>query len=77
MKKEMSSFDVRSIVSELSILENAHMDKIFQWGSGNVLFRINAQGPGKKDLFFKDRKWLYLAPEKPETPITPLPSLLS
>ncbi len=71
MKKEMSSFDVRSIVSELSILENAHMDKIFQWGSGNVLFRINAQGPGKKDLFFKDRKWLYLAPEKPETPITP------
>ncbi len=71
MKKEMSSFDVRSIVSELSTLENAHMDKIFQWGSGNVLFRINATGPGKKDLFFKDRKWLYLSPEKPDTPITP------
>lgn len=71
MKKEMSSFDVRSIVSEMSALENGHMDKIFQWGAGNVLFRVNVQGAGKKDLFFKDKKWLYLAPKKPETPITP------
>lgn len=67
----MSSFDVRSIVSELSALENSHMDKIFQWGSGNVLFRINFTGEGKKDLFFMDRKWLYLAPDRPDTPITP------
>lgn len=71
MKKEMSSFDVRSIVTELSVLEGAHMDKIYQWGSGNVLFRINVQGAGKKDLFFKDRKWLYCPSVKPETPTTP------
>ena len=71
MKKEMSSFDVRSIVSELSALEGAHMDKVFQWGSGNALFRINVSGQGKRDLFFKDRKWLYLAPEKPETAPVP------
>jgi len=71
MKKEMSSFDVRSIVSEMTALEGAHVDKVFQWGSGNVLFRLNVQGDGKRELFFKDKKWLYLAPSKPETPETP------
>ena len=71
MKKEMSSFDVRSIVTELADLEGAHMDKIFHWGAGNVLFRINVQGEGKKELFFKDRKWLYSPSVKPETPTMP------
>ena len=58
MKKEMSSFDVRSIVTEMAALEGAHMDKIYHWGAGNVLFRLNVQGEGKKELFFKDKKWL-------------------
>ena len=71
MKKEMSSFDVRSVVTELSGLEGAHMDKIYHWGAGNVLFRINVQGSGKKELFFKDKKWLYCPPVKPETPTLP------
>ncbi|MCL2296206.1 MAG: NFACT family protein [Methanomassiliicoccaceae archaeon] len=71
MKKEMSSFDVRSIVSEMASLEGAHIDKIFHWGAGNVLFRLNVQGDGKRELFFKDKKWLYLAPDRPETPETP------
>ena len=71
MKKEMSSFDVRSIATELTALEGAHMDKIYQWGAGNVLLRINVQGAGKKDLFFKDRKWLYSPSVKPETPVQP------
>lgn len=69
MKKEMSSLDLRSVVSEMTVLEGAHMDKIFHWGS-NVLFRISVPG-GKKELFFKDRKWLYMPPEKPETPDLP------
>lgn len=71
MKKEMSSFDVRSIATELSALEGAHMDKIYQWGAGNLLIRINVQGAGKKDLFFKDKKWLYSPSVKPETPVQP------
>lgn len=71
MKKEMSSFDVRSVVTELSVLEGAHMDKIFHWGAGNVLFRLNVQGEGKKELFFKDKKWLYSPDVKPETPTMP------
>ena len=71
MKKEMSSFDVRSIVTEMASLEGAHVDKIFQWGAGNVLFRLNVQGDGKRELFFRDKKWLYLSPDRPETPETP------
>ncbi len=71
MKKEMSSFDVRSVVTELAGLEGAHMDKIYHWGAGNVLFRINVQGTGKKELFFKDKKWLYCPAVKPETPTLP------
>ena len=71
MKKEMSSFDVRSIVTEISGVEGAHMDKIFHWGAKNVLFRLNVQGEGKKELFFKDGKWLYSPAVKPETPTMP------
>ncbi|MDR1405147.1 MAG: NFACT family protein [Candidatus Methanoplasma sp.] len=71
MKKEMSSFDVRSVVSEMASLEGAHIDKIFHWGAGNVLFRLNVQGDGKRELFFRDKKWLYLSPDRPETPETP------
>lgn len=71
MKKEMSSFDVRAIVSEMASLEGAHVDKIFHWGAGNVLFRLNVQGDGKRELFFKDKKWLYLSPDRPETPERP------
>jgi len=71
MKKEMSSFDVRAVVTELSVLEGAHMDKIFHWGAGNVLFRLNVSGEGKKELFFKDKKWLFSPDVKPETPTQP------
>ncbi|MCL2785658.1 MAG: NFACT family protein [Methanomassiliicoccaceae archaeon] len=71
MKKEMSAFDVRSVVNEMAVLEDAHMDKIFHWGAGNVLFRLNVQGQGKKELFFSDKKWLYLPEVKPETPASP------
>ncbi|MBR2255693.1 MAG: NFACT family protein [Candidatus Methanomethylophilaceae archaeon] len=71
MKKEMSSFDVRSMVTEMAGLEGAHMDKIFHWGAGNVLLRLNVQGEGKKELFFKDKKWLYCPATKPETPTMP------
>ena len=70
MKKEMSSFDVRSVVNEMSALKGAHMDKIFQWGN-NVLLRMNVQGQGKKDVFFKDSRWLYMPERKPETPQNP------
>jgi len=71
MKKEMSAFDVRAVVSEMAVLEGSHMDKIFHWGAGNVLFRLNVQGQGKKELFFNDKRWLYMPETKPDTPVTP------
>lgn len=70
MKKEMSAFDVRSVVTELSSLEGAHMDKIHHWG-GSVLFRFNVQGQGKRELLFADRKWLFCPSTKPDTPTMP------
>ena len=72
MKKEMSSFDVRALAKDLAALEGSHMDKIFQWDSGTMLFRINVSGKGKADLYFKDSKWLYMPATKPETPMNPL-----
>ena len=66
----MSSFDVRTVVNEMQSLKDGHMDKIFHWGS-NVLFRINVQGQGKRELYFKDKKWLYLPEQKPDTPLLP------
>ena len=71
MKKEMSSFDVRAMVNEMAVLEGAHLDKIFHWGAGNVLFRLNVQGQGKKELFFSDKRWLYMPDQRPETPASP------
>lgn len=70
MKKEMSVFDVRSIIGEMAMLKDGHIDKIFQWDF-NVLFRVNVKDHGKVDLFFREGKWLYLPENKPETPITP------
>ena len=72
MKKEMSSFDVRSMAIEMGALEGGHMDKVFQWDSGTVLFRVNISGEGKRDLFFKDGKWLFMPASKPDTPMKPL-----
>ena len=45
MKKEMSSFDVRSVVNEMAVLKDAHMDKIFQWGNNVLLRRPRVQFP--------------------------------
>ncbi|MFA7342038.1 MAG: ribosome rescue protein RqcH [Candidatus Methanomethylophilaceae archaeon] len=71
MKKEMSAFDVRSMAEELGSLEGSFLDKVFHWGKGNFLARVNVQGEGKKEVFFKDRCWLFMPERKPETPAMP------
>ncbi|MDI3482639.1 MAG: hypothetical protein PWQ88_510 [Candidatus Methanomethylophilaceae archaeon] len=71
MKKEMSAFDVRAVVEEMQDLVGSYVDKVFHWGDGNVLIRLNAPGKGKKEMFFKNKKWLYLAQERPDTPTAP------
>lgn len=72
MKKEMSSFDVGAVVREMAALEEGHLDKVYQTGT-DLLIRINLKGAGKEDLFFRGGKWLYLAPDRPETDSTPGP----
>ena len=72
MKKEMSSFDVGAVVREMSRLEEGHLDKVYQTGT-DVLFRINVKNAGKSELFFRGGKWIYLAPDRPETDVTPGP----
>lgn len=70
MKEEMSTFDVLAMVGEMQSLVGGYLDKVFHWDVKNVLLRINAPG-GKKELVLQDMRWLYIAPEKPETPDMP------
>lgn len=71
MKNEMRAFDVLAVVSESQSLVGGFVDKVFQWEGGNVLIRVNVKGEGKKELFFKDGKWLHLAPQRPDVPDFP------
>lgn len=71
MKHEMSAFDILAMVGELQVLVGGYMDKIFHWDGRNVLLRINTPTDGRKELVLQDLKWLYLAPERPETPDFP------
>jgi len=71
MKDEMRAFDVMAVVGEAQSLIGGFVDKVFQWDGGNVLIRINVKGEGKKELFLKNGKWLYLAPRRPEVPDFP------
>ncbi len=70
MKEEMSTFDVLAMVGEMRSLAGGYLDKVFHWDVKNVLLRINAPG-GKRELVVQDMRWLYIAPEKPETPDMP------
>ena len=72
MKKEMSSFDVGAVVREMSVLEEGHLDKVYQSGS-DLLFRINIKNAGKAELFYRNGRWLYLSPDRPETDSSPGP----
>lgn len=71
MKEEMSTFDVLAMVGEMKSLVGGYLDKVFHWDVKNVLLRINTPGQGKKELVLQDMRWLYIAPEKPETPDMP------
>jgi predicted ribosome quality control (RQC) complex YloA/Tae2 family protein len=71
MKEEMSTFDVLAMVGEMRSLVGGYLDKVFHWDVKNVLLRINTPGEGKKELVLQDMRWLYIAPEKPETPDMP------
>jgi predicted ribosome quality control (RQC) complex YloA/Tae2 family protein len=70
MKKEMNAFDVRAMVKEMQCLLGGYVDKVFHWDRRSVLIRINAP-EGRRELLFKDGKWLHMPKDRPETPDTP------
>ena len=70
MKGEMNAFDIMAISGEMQALVGGFVDKVFNWDKRNVLFRINTQ-QGKRELYFKDTKWLFAPESKPEAPDTP------
>lgn len=70
MKKEMNAFDVRAMVKEMQCLLGGYVDKVFHWDRRTVLIRINAPD-GRRELLFKDGKWLHMPKDRPETPDTP------
>ncbi|OPY33700.1 MAG: hypothetical protein A4E32_00626 [Methanomassiliicoccales archaeon PtaU1.Bin124] len=70
MKKEMNAFDVRAMVKEMQALIGGYVDKVFHWDRRTVLIRINAP-EGRRELLFKDGKWLHMPKDRPETPDTP------
>jgi predicted ribosome quality control (RQC) complex YloA/Tae2 family protein len=70
MKGEMNAFDIMAISGEMQALVGGFVDKVFNWDKRNVLFRINTQ-QGKRELYFKDTKWLFAPESKPDAPDTP------
>ena len=70
MKGEMNAFDIMAVSGEMQGLVGGYVDKVFNWDKRNVLFRINTQ-QGKRELYFKDTKWLFAPESKPEAPDTP------
>ena len=65
---EMNAFDIMAISGEMQSLVGGFVDKVFNWDKR--LFRINTQ-QGKRELYFKDTKWLFVPESKPEAPDTP------
>jgi predicted ribosome quality control (RQC) complex YloA/Tae2 family protein len=71
MKDEMGAFDILAMTTEMQSLVGGYVDKVFHWDVRNMLIRVNTPGQGKKELTLQDMRWLYLAPERPETPDMP------
>ncbi|HSV42741.1 MAG TPA: ribosome rescue protein RqcH, partial [Methanomassiliicoccales archaeon] len=51
-------------------LVGGYVDKVFHWDRRSILIRINAP-EGRRELLFRDGRWLYMPKERPETPDTP------
>ncbi len=69
MKKEITSFDLRRLISELAELHGGYLDKVYQEG-GRFTLRFHVPGRGRREVFHEVGRWLALAPpsEKPEAP---------
>ncbi|MEE8183385.1 MAG: ribosome rescue protein RqcH [Thermoplasmata archaeon] len=62
MKKEMTSFDIMVMSTELQKLIGSYVEKIYQPQTNRLHFRFNIPGSGKKNLIVNLGKWIYLDP---------------
>ncbi len=68
---ELSSLDLRHLVQELSVLNDAYVDKAYQTGPKEFLIRLRHKERGRFDLVIRPGAWAALADEPPETPEQP------
>ncbi|MEE9237111.1 MAG: ribosome rescue protein RqcH [Thermoplasmata archaeon] len=69
MKEALTSFDIRVLLRDLSEIEGAYLDKVYQRDSSFIL-RFNLPRVGKRELFIEPGRWIFLGQdfEKPRTP---------
>ncbi len=67
MKKEMSSFDLRRLTSELQALVGGYLDKVYQ-EDDELFLRFHLPREGRREVYHRVGRWLALAEpqEKPE-----------
>ena len=66
--KELTAFELRFIVKELSILEGAKLDKIYNPQKNEFIFRFHVRNKGKKILRILLPNLLYLTELKQDYP---------
>ncbi len=69
-KKDMSAMDIMAMSEELNAeLSGAFVSKIFHRENGDVHLRLNTKS-GRKDLLIRPGKWIFLAENPGENPMT-------
>lgn len=68
---ELSSLDVHFLARELGRVEDAYVDKVYQTGRDEYLFRLRKPQEGALLLIFRPGAYAALATQAPETPETP------
>ena len=72
MKRELSSFDIYVIVSELKDIKGSFIDKIYQLTRSELLIKINNRKTNQKEnIFVRNGKLLSRTEKKFETPKKP------
>lgn len=72
MKRELSSFDIYVIVSELQDLKGSYIDKIYQLTRDELLIKINNRKTSQKEIIFvRNGELLFITQKKFDVPKNP------
>ncbi|MFO8109335.1 MAG: ribosome rescue protein RqcH [Thermoplasmata archaeon] len=71
MKDEMESLEISAVCREFESLVGGYVQKVYQPGKDTLSFRIHVPELGKKMLFFKLGKALYLSEREIDNPMHP------